>query len=1077
MLALDTPVYTVRHARVEATHAPGVLVGGCEKRKCALHTSDWRSDPGAPENTHRVRADLVRVPLREVLSFCYRTEAHFAAYALEQNGAFLARQPRIAKDALPWLREQGLEVKLTCLLADWDTPNHEPWSHESLPLFEALWASGAGPLKTAGVYLSPKGARVIQPLATPLRVEEGERVLRLWLDELVAVGVDPSVRQVKDWTRLMRTANHMRAGNMQVRTTLVDTSRMVAIDLPVPAESPLARRAPRRTSLLPTPGGHAPVVPLGNSPLPSDWEPVADALGAAIRDTVSSDWRRCYLALSGALCSRGCPLGAVPAVIVHAHKVDPRWLHQTADRAEIARSTAARFASGLEVSGYATLRASFPGVADALDATTTTGAEASVLRQLAVPAARPVSVGDAVATITRAVREARGVVLIAAPPGTGKTHGVIEYAKTLPAIEKRAAPGSRLGITAPSHRLAKQTAAQIASLHLFSPVSHTSPTGKPTCVYHEAAKSFASGGQSVRKEFCLGRGEAPCPHVVTCPAVKGEEGESHANLVVGVHQLTQLVTKKIGARSTLVIDEPGEVLEQNTITSDDCETALRYLDAFEPAYTAKIKPALAAFSLWISSAGDPDATGMTTLEQCVREGVGTTDDPATVLALAREAIPPGATSPAPPLLWRSVFVARSNPARAAELGTASRVLSLLRAGLLSVPPAAARIDTRTGERSATLVGPNAHLAAALEHKGAVVLLDANAGLHRAAIEKALRTPVPFIDLVVADGAPITRTVIASSTANRNAWMPHGVPDWHSILPMLRAAIHWLNEVPTAKAALLTWREMRAGIEYTLRPEAPETLALLRTSKLPKRSLIAAKELLAPILSLYEGELRTAHYNALEGLNHLADCDATITLGDPRPNLGIEADKAAYLGLAADGRLDALAAAELQQAHGRLRTIHRTRPGRQLHCGVVVPAGWPGVAVEVRRAPLGRPRSTAAMSAEEFRTARERAGLSGRKWAALLGIGAASSERYEAGTRPVPASVARAVSAIGVSGAVATPSAPETPVRDSYTGVSGAVDTVENCVPAIGVSGPADEQWTEEPTEAERSALGEWLASW
>ena len=105
---------------------------------------------------------------------------------------------------------QGFDVVLTCLLADWDTPGHVEWTPELRAHFDARWAEGRGPFATCGVYLSPRGVRVVQPLETPLPVEEGEARLRAWLESLVDAGADPSVRDAKDWTRLMRAANYTR---------------------------------------------------------------------------------------------------------------------------------------------------------------------------------------------------------------------------------------------------------------------------------------------------------------------------------------------------------------------------------------------------------------------------------------------------------------------------------------------------------------------------------------------------------------------------------------------------------------------------------------------------------------------------------------------------------------------------------------------------------------------------------------------------------------------------------------------------------------------------------------------------
>ena len=85
-------------------------------------------------------------------------------------------------------------------------------------------------------------------------------------------------------------------------------------------------------------------------------------------------------------------------------------------------------------------------------------------------------------------------------------------------------------------------------------------------------------------------------------------------------------------------------------------------------------------------------------------------------------------------------------------------------------------------------------------------------------------------------------------------------------------------------------------------------------------------------------------------------DALITLGDPWPHLGDARNDAAFLGLAQawQQRLEAMCRAELEQAHGRIRPVHRARPGRALHVGTVLPSGygWTSGSVEMRAMPRG-----------------------------------------------------------------------------------------------------------------------------
>jgi hypothetical protein len=54
------------------------------------------------------------------------------------------------------------------------------------------------------------------------------------------------------------------------------------------------------------------------------------------------------------------------------------------------------------------------------------------------------------------------------------------------------------------------------------------------------------------------------------------------------------------------------------------------------------------------------------------------------------------------------------------------------------------------------------------------------------------------------------------------------------------------------------------------------------------------------------------------------------------------------------RADEHARSELEQAHGRLRTVHRARPGKALHVGALLPGGW-REPIEYRRPAEGRMR--------------------------------------------------------------------------------------------------------------------------
>lgn len=968
-----TLVSVIPYSRIAGVHAPGTVTGACQKRGCkGPHTSDWREPPGSPGNTHRAEASMRVLPLADALARRWPTEVHIAGYVLTRDGVPCETQPRIAKDALAWLRSEGFEVLTTCLLADWDTPDHVPWTPVLREEFDALWHTVPA-LQTCGVYLSPRGARLVQSLTKPVPVEQGEASLRAWLRSLVAAGLPRDIELVHDWTRLMRAPRHHRTAQGHVAPAWEDYARV----LPIPAPAPLPPAPSRpRTARPRAPRAADDPAPAGR------WDLVADLVGAAIRDTVQRDWRRCYAALAGALLGRGCSGEVLPDVIGRAYLVADPGRDRLADRQEIGRSTAARWASGQTCTGYLTLQRDFPTVAEALDeATAVDAVTARVQRAVGEPAQVTQALPDALATIEREIREAFGVVVIQAKPGIGKTTAAVAHAAAITAAA--GSPGARLAISAPTHRLAKQTAAKLPgrSMRVFGPVSHETG-GAPTCQYHDSAEALAAGGQSVGLLFCEGR--QPCERGEDCPARRGWEGNRQGSLVTGPHALLGRLSTLAGPAGVLTIDEPPDIVATTRVSLDDLDTARRYLDAFTPRYQAAMEPALASWDAWIRTTAPVDGPPV-----AVAEAVGAAS------VDAQGAILPGARSHAPPLRLGEAMRARRDVARAVELGRASGVLDGLWHGITSVPPHTVRVDERDGDRAATVCGLNPELVAALRRDGPVVVLDANASLHLPAITAVLGAAPRFVAVHVADGAPISRTIYTTAGATRVRWLPRGVPDWSAgIVTALRAAVAWAGG---RRLGLVTWQTLRLAVDHVLSPEAPVT-------GLSRPELARARAVLKGVFA--GAQVVTAHYGGLEGLDHLADCDCLATLGDPRPNLGEVHDCAEFLGLDPSERIELLAAAELEQAHGRLRTVHRTRAGHLLHVGGIVPHGWARAAVVVQRLPLGRPPTAAAMSAEEFRQAR--GDMGGREWARALRISHGTQCRYAAGSRAIPEDVARAV---------------------------------------------------------------------
>lgn len=971
--------------RATAVHAPGVALSSCATRGCTEHTSDWRARPGTPANTHGVSALMQVVPLMTMLSAQYPVEAHFAAYLLSRDGVVLERQPRIAKDALPWLRSEGFEVRSQLFVADVDTPEHQPWTEVQLEELQSVWNSGASMLDTCGFYLSPRGLRMLQPTAELLDVEEHEARQRTWLRALASLHpLFARAAEVHDWTRLSRVPHYHR-DLVLVRSPWMDVSRMVRIDPPEPDRVVRRARASATSSA---------VVSFADE-VPRGWEPIADALGAAIRDTVTERWRDCYLALAGALIERACPPEGVPAVIARAHLIDAAWGQYLADRVTIARTTVQRHAQGLPIAGYNSLRATHPGVASVLDECTTEGATRRVLAQLAQHTAPTITLEEGRAALAEVLERPYGVTLVVGPPGLGKSSSTVARVRRLPVIVERATPGSRWGYSVPTHKLAKQLREQAPdrAARLFGPLSHTTD-GKPTCIHHAAAEAWSRGGQSVQLDFCEGRRKAPCSEYKGCPAREGWEGPKNANLVIGPSDLLGALDQAAGPRGVLVIDEPPDPYTSELLTVEDLEGAIRHLDVFEQSYSAAIEPAARALLAWLLNA-QPDAR--LSLPDALIAG-GATD---AELEAAYSAIPDSAKSKAPPVLWRHVAYARATPSRAAELGSASRVFDLLWRGLRSHVSPFARAQVEYGRRTLVLAGLHEELQHALRREGPVVLLDASGDVHLEALTRVLGYAPRVVRLPVVEGAPIHRAILPDAKARRTHWLPNGEPAWSAgITSALRVALAWLRERGVRSVGVMSAQPITTAIAHAVNP-SDATRSAWKNLGLSKKSLEAC----APELrELFEGlSIVTAHYGALEGLDSMIGVDATLTLLDPRPNLGAVRDQLALCGSKKNdsARLDELAAAELEQAHGRLRTIHRTTEGFQLHIGDVVPRGWHSATLLSR--PVGRPKTKGVMSAGELRSLRGDTTI--RDFAKALGIGIATLSRYESGERGIPESVA------------------------------------------------------------------------
>ena len=965
--------------------------------------------------------------LHDALTREYRTDAHLVTYVVP--GA--RRQPRVNKPGLPFFPRR-LEVGV--FFCDVDNPGHSRWTDElfaeALEQYETL-----GALQTAGVYHTEHGRRIVQPIAEPIPVQEVEPYIRRWFRRLEEDGLAVDW-QCRDWTRHYRLP-HVWRGGARYRSPWVDLRRMRPIELEplppsvagaTPATAPRASAAPR---LVPDVDWTV--------ELPPAWEERVRIIAAAVRE-VQTEWHTLFLALAGALLSRGAPPEHVP-VLCRAVSLATGADTRTDDRETGARTTVRRWLAGQPATGYTQLALRWPGVALALDEAMATGVEARMRAQAAAPGPElPASLEETTAALEDVIRRAPpGLTLISSECGLGKTAAAMKVAAERAARPYaspeaqgvRAPPQSKTSISVDKNALAIQIQEDlelrgVAVRRIFGPLSVLREDGTPECRYHETAQHLVAGGQAIKREFCEGRGLQRCEHYDECAARRGSEGPGDARVVVGPHALIGPLDKAAGTTGLLVIDEPPHLLDTTPVTLGDLERTERALSAFDRAYADAMRPALQAARAWILAAEIPGAS------LPVKDGLrrfGAAVDPEVLedarvaaevdgdcVACAAAAPLPDPRSSAPPLRIVEVSLARHDLRRAQELGVASRVLGALHHAARAVWLVAGRVEQVAGQRLLLITSARRELTQALRREGAVVLMDANVGLDAAIYETVVGYAPPLHDFRAGDGAPIARTVIRCRSASRTHWMRGGkLRAEPSLVGAVRALIAWAQEDRAATSlGIITLKPIRLALEAALRPEDPAAREAWRAAGQEPRILDELVARLGPVLAGWGGEIILGHYGAVRGLNNMAGVDCLATLADPWPNLDAVRRDAAYVGRE-DGwreRVEGLCRAELEQAHGRLRTVHRTRPGRALHVGRVLPggSGWSGGRVEIRHMQVGRPQASGRMTTAELEALIARCGSLSAA-ARLAGCSRAYLLKCRTGERPVSDRVAEALRAL------------------------------------------------------------------
>ena len=935
-------------------------------------------------------ATYEQLELVDALERTYRTDAHLVGYILPTTNR---RQPRLTKTAP---QETLDSASFTTIFIDADNPGHAAWTDELLEQAIARYATAPLPF---GVYHTAHGARFVMPLATPVLVRDAEPLIRRALSELDAAGLRVDW-QAKDWTRHFRLPNVVRAGR-PFRTPYMNLARMVPVTLE-PLDIP-ARETRSRSSRRPAP-------PIPFTPTLADhWQARARQIGDVVRATVPpGTWHDLFLALAGSLLAKQVPPEHVPELVrlaaIAANSTNPPHHEKSA------RDTVTKYLGGTAVKGLRDLVGKWPSVADAVN-DALADARTLHLREQTAAITTPASpLADTIARLEQTIAAAPdGLSVIVAECGLGKTAAAQRVAAARatakePTSSGRAPAQTKTAISVDKNELAEQIARDltIPVRRLFGPLSVYDQQGNPVCKFHGKALPLVEGGQSVQWEFCLGRGKYKCPHYDECPAKDGyvDTGPS-PRVTVGTHALLRELHAAAGATGLLVLDEPPPLLETMTITPEDIALALKNVNSFERRYAEAMTPVLLGLRDW----EDPALTF---------------DDLTDTLERPPTEDEEGRAITRPPLRLDAVWAARVDIYVARTLGAASRVLRALHRAMTNAE-ATTRLELEPTRIVITV--PREDLAIALRREGACVAMDANADLHLPAFEKVVGYAPPVHRFVAEDGAPIERTILRCGSATRRSWLAHGrlVLDT-GLLAALRGVASWAEA-----CAITIGRPVKLGIitlrlvELALRAAFGDDVAHAWIAAKQSPAILTAARL--ELAALFESAaiapgIALAHYGATRGLNRLKDVDCLATVGDPWGNVGDVQAQSSYLAIDDwEARLEAHCQAELEQAHGRLRTVHRRVPGFALHVGRVLPggSGWKSPSVRIAQLVGGRPRAGAPMPSDELAAIVTKLG-GVRATARIVGCAMESIRRYQAG-RGVPPAVAselRRAAAIGVS---------------------------------------------------------------
>lgn len=908
---------------------------------------DWRFKPGHEKNRRRCcrppgvyrRTGIVSahqvIDLDNALHTHWNSDAHLVSYVLRDcrgqregdAGAPAIMQPRFKKASLPFLRELGYQLTVEVFFADVDNPGHVPW----VPELRAE-AERVDRMVPAGVYYTAHGRRIVQPLSRPIVIEddgsEMEARLSAWLEHLASVGIMADW-SCTDWTRHYRLPHVRREDAIGFKSEL-DLSRMRPID--PPDRGVIVRRgSPRKKD-------HS---------LRKSEKVEGSVLEHAFR---MAGWLG--RALTPSMITIQCPYQSLHTM---GHPYDTSTVlfgptqksplgHVYCKHNSCSSRTQDDFVAALPNAARDMVMSHKP-----VTPTKEKPDEELTDRSMAGP------------ILEDAIRKAPdGLSVIIAGCGTGKTEAAIVVATER--AEKEGRRFVKTAISVPTSKLALEVAARLERQgnrvkRVFGPLSKKREDGTNECRYHETGAALSKGFLSVPWELCEGRGRMPCEYADTCTARGGVEGEKDARILVGPHALMGRLSKEAGKTGLLVIDEPPPMLKHETFTPEELLQASSYLDRyFEDKYAAALNVSISALASWILIAPLDRAYPLTAatlkVDTAKAERAFMATGTFTVIDAAKNCLD-DPEDPTPPVQRQWIMMARKTLHVAQEIGIAARVAYIVWLGLTNEREAVCRVEERRGRRVLVVTIADAQLRETLKRDGSVVVADAGGEQHLPIYKRIVGYEAPVTTVRVGDGAPVER-VHLERTASRSRWMTHGkIQIGPSVVRCVELFVRWANERTFKRAAIVTFKPL----SIILRAALGENVEGEWAAEDSRKEVLREGALrLRPILRQLRGSLDVGHYGGVRGLDHWREHDALATLGDPWGQLSDARWESEFLRLTEgwEERLEAAARSDLEQAHGRLRTVHRTEPARALHIGQLLPGGWGSTVVKTRTDTGGRP---------------------------------------------------------------------------------------------------------------------------